>query len=104
MTFLMAQCNGRMAMELHDRFLEQDLNAIATQMLESAGLGDRVYSNYSLKIPSFRCKDLIYGTLGERRHRVFVDTAFSFYALFSDGLHLKRASLFGVRETKILIV
>jgi putative ABC transport system ATP-binding protein len=43
MTFLMAQCNGRMAMELHERFLEQDLNAIATQMLESVGLGDRVH-------------------------------------------------------------
>ncbi|WP_404791056.1 DevA family ABC transporter ATP-binding protein [Altericista sp. CCNU0014] len=42
MTFLTAQRNVRMALELHDRFLEQDLNAIATQMLESVGLGDRV--------------------------------------------------------------
>jgi putative ABC transport system ATP-binding protein len=42
MTFLTAQRNVRMALELHDHFLEQDLNAIATQMLESVGLGDRV--------------------------------------------------------------
>lgn len=43
MTFLTAQRNVRMALELHDHFLEQDLNAIATQMLESVGLGDRVH-------------------------------------------------------------
>jgi putative ABC transport system ATP-binding protein len=30
-------------MELHDRFLEKDHNAIATQMLESVGLGDHVH-------------------------------------------------------------
>jgi putative ABC transport system ATP-binding protein len=43
MTFLTAQRNVRMALELHDHFLEQDLNAIATQMLESVGLGERVH-------------------------------------------------------------
>jgi putative ABC transport system ATP-binding protein len=43
MTFLTAQRNVRMALELHDHFLEQDLNAIATQMLKSVGLGDRVH-------------------------------------------------------------
>jgi putative ABC transport system ATP-binding protein len=43
MTFLTAQRNVRMALELHDHFLEQDLNAIATQLLESVGLGDRVH-------------------------------------------------------------
>jgi putative ABC transport system ATP-binding protein len=43
MTFLTAQRNVRMALELHDHFLEQDLNAIATQMLESVGLNDRVH-------------------------------------------------------------
>jgi putative ABC transport system ATP-binding protein len=43
MTFLTAQRNVRMALELHDHFLEQDLNALATQMLESVGLGDRVH-------------------------------------------------------------
>jgi putative ABC transport system ATP-binding protein len=43
MTFLTAQRNVRMALELHDHFLEQDLNEIATQMLESVGLGDLVH-------------------------------------------------------------
>jgi putative ABC transport system ATP-binding protein len=43
MTFLIAQCNVRMAMELHNRFLVQDLTAIATQMIESVGLGNLVH-------------------------------------------------------------
>jgi putative ABC transport system ATP-binding protein len=42
MTFLTAKRNVRMALELHDVFLEQDMDAIATQMLVAVGLGDRV--------------------------------------------------------------
>lgn len=42
MTFLTAQRNVRMALELHDRFLTQDMNLISTQMLQSVGLDNRV--------------------------------------------------------------
>ncbi len=41
MSFLTARENVRMLLELHDRYLKQDLNAIATAMLEQVGLGDR---------------------------------------------------------------
>jgi putative ABC transport system ATP-binding protein len=42
LTFLTARQNVRMSLELHDEYLEQDMDRIAVQMLESVGLGDRV--------------------------------------------------------------
>ncbi|NHC34445.1 DevA family ABC transporter ATP-binding protein [Scytonema millei] len=42
MSFLTAKQNVRMSLELHDRYLAEDLNAKATAMLESVGLGHRV--------------------------------------------------------------
>jgi putative ABC transport system ATP-binding protein len=42
MSFLTAKQNVRMSLELHDRYLAQDLDAKATAMLESVGLGNRV--------------------------------------------------------------
>jgi putative ABC transport system ATP-binding protein len=42
LTFLTAKQNVRMALELHDRFLEQDLDAIAVDMLRTVGLEERV--------------------------------------------------------------
>ena len=42
MSFLTAKQNVRMSLELHDRYLSQDLDAKATAMLESVGLGHRV--------------------------------------------------------------
>jgi putative ABC transport system ATP-binding protein len=42
LTFLTAKQNVRMALELHDRFLEQDLDAIAADMLKTVGLEERV--------------------------------------------------------------
>ncbi len=42
LTFLTAKQNVRMALELHDRFLEQDLDAIAVDMLTTVGLEERV--------------------------------------------------------------
>jgi putative ABC transport system ATP-binding protein len=42
MTFLTAKENVRMSLELHDRYLEQDMDAIAVSMLEQVGLADRV--------------------------------------------------------------
>jgi putative ABC transport system ATP-binding protein len=42
LTFLTAKQNVRMALELHDRFLEQDLDAIATDMLTTVGLEERI--------------------------------------------------------------
>jgi putative ABC transport system ATP-binding protein len=42
LTFLTAKQNVRMALELHDRFLEQDLDAIAVDMLKTVGLEERV--------------------------------------------------------------
>lgn len=41
MTFLTAKQNVRMSLELHDRYLNQDLDAIAISMLETVGLGHR---------------------------------------------------------------
>ncbi|MCA2754331.1 MAG: DevA family ABC transporter ATP-binding protein [Microcystis sp. M137S2] len=40
--FLTAKQNVRMSLELHEEFLEQDLDRKATAILESVGLGDRV--------------------------------------------------------------
>jgi putative ABC transport system ATP-binding protein len=40
--FLTAKQNVRMSLELHEEFLEQDLDQKATAILESVGLGDRV--------------------------------------------------------------
>jgi putative ABC transport system ATP-binding protein len=42
LTFLTAKQNVRMALELHDRFLEQDLDAIAVDVLTTVGLEERV--------------------------------------------------------------
>lgn len=41
MTFLTAKQNVRMSLELHDRYLKQDLDAMAVSMLETVGLGHR---------------------------------------------------------------
>ncbi|MCF4968509.1 MFS transporter [Nostoc sp. CMAA1605] len=42
MTFLTAQENVRMSLELHDQYLDTDLNSKAIAMLESVGLKERV--------------------------------------------------------------
>lgn len=42
MTFLTAKQNVRMSLELHDTYLNQDIDAMATSMLETVGLGQRV--------------------------------------------------------------
>ncbi|AUB41504.1 ABC.CD.A, putative ABC transport system ATP-binding protein [Nostoc flagelliforme CCNUN1] len=42
MTFLTARENVRMSLELHEDFLNQDINAKALAILETVGLGDRV--------------------------------------------------------------
>ncbi|MBI1242164.1 MAG: ATP-binding cassette domain-containing protein [Nostoc sp. RI_552] len=42
MTFLTAKDNVRMSLELHNEFLNQDVNAKAMAMLENVGLGDHV--------------------------------------------------------------
>lgn len=44
MTFLTAKQNVRMSLELHEKMLNQDLNAKATAILEAVGLGNR--TNY----------------------------------------------------------
>ncbi|NMG17989.1 DevA family ABC transporter ATP-binding protein [Brasilonema bromeliae] len=41
MTFLTARENVRMSLELHDEFLNQDMDGKAISMLESVGLGNR---------------------------------------------------------------
>lgn len=41
LTFLSAKQNVRMSLELHDHYLDQDMNQIATEILSSVGLGDR---------------------------------------------------------------
>jgi putative ABC transport system ATP-binding protein len=41
MTFLTAKENVRMSLELHDKFLNQDMGAKVVAMLESVGLGNR---------------------------------------------------------------
>lgn len=42
MTFLTAKENVRMSLELHDKYLNQDINAKAKAMLEAVGLGDKI--------------------------------------------------------------
>ncbi|NJR58963.1 MAG: ATP-binding cassette domain-containing protein [Cyanobacteria bacterium CRU_2_1] len=42
MTFLTAKQNVRMSLELHEKYLDQNMDAIATQMLEAVGLGHRI--------------------------------------------------------------
>ncbi|WP_353928966.1 DevA family ABC transporter ATP-binding protein [Okeanomitos corallinicola TIOX110] len=42
MTFLTAKENVRMSLELHDKYLNQDINAKAKVMLEAVGLGDKI--------------------------------------------------------------
>jgi putative ABC transport system ATP-binding protein len=42
LTFLTAKQNVRMSLELHDRYLGQDLDRLATDMLTTVGLGHRV--------------------------------------------------------------
>lgn len=42
MTFLTARENVRMSLELHDKYLDQDMDALAVNMLEIVGLGNRV--------------------------------------------------------------
>jgi putative ABC transport system ATP-binding protein len=42
MMFLTAQQNVRMSLELHDRYLQGDLNSQAAEILQQVGLGDRV--------------------------------------------------------------
>ena len=42
MMFLNARRNVRLAIELHDRYLDADLDHLAAEMLERVGLGERV--------------------------------------------------------------
>ncbi|MBF2065863.1 MAG: DevA family ABC transporter ATP-binding protein [Calothrix sp. C42_A2020_038] len=42
MTFLTARENVRMSLELHDTYLNQDIDALAIDMLETVGLGNRI--------------------------------------------------------------
>ena len=42
MMFLNARRNVRLSLELHDRFFNQDMDRLATAMLEKVGLGERV--------------------------------------------------------------
>lgn len=42
LTFLTAKQNVRMSLELHEDFLDQDMDAIATHILQEVGLGNRV--------------------------------------------------------------
>ena len=42
MMFLNARRNVRLSLELHDRYLEQDLDRLAAEMLERVDLGERV--------------------------------------------------------------
>jgi putative ABC transport system ATP-binding protein len=42
MTFLTAKQNVRLSLELHDRYLDQNLDALAVEMLKTVGLSDRV--------------------------------------------------------------
>lgn len=42
MSFLTAKQNVRMSLELHDHFLDQDLDAIAANMLSAVGLEERI--------------------------------------------------------------
>lgn len=42
LTFLTAKQNVRMSLELHDRYLDQDMDALSAEMLNTVGLGHRV--------------------------------------------------------------
>ena len=42
MMFLTARRNVRLSLELHDAYMEQDLDRLAAEMLEKVGLGDRL--------------------------------------------------------------
>jgi putative ABC transport system ATP-binding protein len=42
MMFLTARRNVRLSLELHDAYLDQDLNKLAGEILEKVGLGDRL--------------------------------------------------------------
>lgn len=42
LTFLTAKQNVRMSLELHDRYLEQNLDQLAANILDTVGLGQRV--------------------------------------------------------------
>jgi predicted ABC-type transport system involved in lysophospholipase L1 biosynthesis ATPase subunit len=42
MMFLTARRNVRLSLELHDAFLERDLDQLAAEMLEKLGMGDRL--------------------------------------------------------------
>jgi putative ABC transport system ATP-binding protein len=42
LTFLTAKQNVRMSLELHDRYLEQDLDRVASDILTTVGLAERV--------------------------------------------------------------
>lgn len=42
LTFLTAKQNVRMSLELHDEYLEQDMDGLATDILNAVGLGDRI--------------------------------------------------------------
>ncbi len=42
LTFLTAKQNVRMSLELHNEYLEQDLNGLASNILNAVGLGDRI--------------------------------------------------------------
>ncbi len=41
LTFLTAKQNVRMSLELHDKYLEQDIDQMAVDILKTVGLGDR---------------------------------------------------------------
>jgi putative ABC transport system ATP-binding protein len=42
LTFLTAKQNVRMSLELHDHYLDQDMDALSAEMLNTVGLGHRV--------------------------------------------------------------
>jgi len=42
LTFLSAKQNVRMSLELHGEYLEQDIDGLATDILNAVGLGDRI--------------------------------------------------------------
>jgi putative ABC transport system ATP-binding protein len=42
LTFLTAKQNVRMSLELHDHYLDQDMNEVASDILRTVGLGDRI--------------------------------------------------------------
>lgn len=42
LSFLSAKQNVRMSLELHDRYLNQDMDRVATEILSNVGLSDRV--------------------------------------------------------------